>query len=64
MQQMHSGMSRNEAIGAVTGLSIDEVESRWRVWLGASAVVPTLIPVPTMITFPTVTPFVFPTQKP
>jgi len=57
IELLDSGMSRNQAIEQVTGLTIDEVESQWRVWLGASAVAPTLIPTPTLFIFPTVTPF-------
>lgn len=52
-----SGIGRNQAIEQVTGLSTGEVESRWRVWLGASPVVPTLFPTPTLWTLPTMTPF-------
>jgi hypothetical protein len=56
---LDSGTGRNDAIEQVTGLTIDQIESRWRVWLGASAVAPTLIPTPTMRVFPTITPFTF-----
>jgi hypothetical protein len=59
IQLLDQGVSRNKAIEEVTGLSISEVESRWRVWLGASAVPPTLIPLPTAPGFPTPTPFTF-----
>ena len=48
-----------ETLEIVLGLSIDEVESAWRVWLGAPAQAATLIPTPTLeMRFPpTVTPF-------
>jgi hypothetical protein len=53
---LDTGMGRNQAIEQVTGLSTEEVESRWRVWLGASEVVPTLIPAPTLFMPVIVTP--------
>lgn len=57
IELIDSGTRRNEAIEQVTGMSLADVESAWRIWLGASPVVPTLIPEPTLFTFPTVTPF-------
>ncbi len=59
IELLDTGIGRNQALEQVTGLTVDEIESRWRVWLGASAVPPTLIPTPTMIVFPTPTPFSF-----
>jgi hypothetical protein len=49
----------------VLALSAEDIESRWRVWLGASADVPTLIPTPTIfMNFPaTVTPYQFSTPS-
>ncbi|NLX09451.1 MAG: hypothetical protein GXY36_07320 [Chloroflexi bacterium] len=57
IELLAQGLGRNTAIEQVTGLTIDEVESRWRVWLGASAVAPTLFPTPTLLMFPSPTPF-------
>lgn len=59
MQAIRGGTGRNAALEQVTGLSLAEIESAWRVWLGASEVAPTLAPTPTMLVFPTVTPFTF-----
>jgi hypothetical protein len=59
IQLLDEGVPRNKAIEEVTGLSISEVESRWRVWLGASPVAPTLIPLPTAPVFPTPTQLTF-----
>jgi len=59
MQAIRGGMGRNAALEHVTGLSVAEIESAWRVWLGASEIAPTLVPTPTMLVFPTVTPFTF-----
>jgi hypothetical protein len=53
------GMPRNAAIEAVTGLSAQEVERQWRIWLGASPVPPTLAPTPTFQFLPSPTPFSF-----
>ena len=36
MQAIRGGMGRNAALEHVTGLSVAEIESAWRVWLGAS----------------------------
>jgi hypothetical protein len=57
MALIDKGTPRNQAIEAVTGMTVEEVESAWRVWLGASAVAPTLIPTPTLLFFPSPTPF-------
>ena len=57
MQAIRGGTGRNAALEQVTGLTLREIESQWRVWLGASDTAPTLFPTPTMVTFPTVTPF-------
>jgi hypothetical protein len=53
---VNEGMARNDAIEQVTGLSVTEVESRWRVWLGASPVAPTLVPTPAFFFLPSPTP--------
>jgi hypothetical protein len=55
---------RNEVLEEVLGMSITEIESEWREWLGASGTVPTLVTIPTMRIPPTVTPFIFPTKDP
>jgi hypothetical protein len=52
------GVGRNEAIEQVTGLTVAEVESRWRVWLGASPTPPTLVPTPAFFFLPSPTPYV------
>lgn len=59
IELLGQGMGRNQALETVTGLAADEIESRWRVWLGASPVAPTLIPTPTPLMFPSPTPFSF-----
>ncbi len=51
------GVRRNDAIEQVTGLSLAEVEQRWRVWLGASPIPPTLIPTPPFFFLPSPTPY-------
>lgn len=51
------GIPRVQAIEQVTGLSAGEVERRWRVWLGASPVPPTLFPTPTFYFLPSPTPY-------
>lgn len=69
VQLLEEGVYRNESdefnviLEQITGLSIAEIERRWRTWLGASPEAPTLIPTPTIeMRFPpTVTPFIFPT---
>lgn len=58
MVLLGDGVGRNEALEAVTGLTVVEIESQWRVWLGAPAQVPTLVPTPTPLFFPSPTPFV------
>jgi hypothetical protein len=57
IELLGQGVTRVRAVEAVTGLSAEEVESRWRVWLGASPVVPTLVPTPTFFFLPSATPF-------
>ncbi|MCD4685077.1 MAG: hypothetical protein K8S97_03970 [Anaerolineae bacterium] len=57
MESLRNGVPRIVALEQVTGLTIAEVESRWRVWLGASPVVPTTAAVPTPLMFPSPTPF-------
>jgi len=57
MQAIRGGAGRNAALEQATGLSVKEIEARWRTWLGASEAAPTLFPTPTMFTFPSVTPF-------
>lgn len=57
MELMRNGIPRIVALEQVTGLTIEEIESRWRVWLGASPVVPTAAPIPTPLMFPSPTPF-------
>jgi hypothetical protein len=59
IELLGTGMIRNQAIERVTGLPAQEVESRWRVWLGASPLPPTLFPTPTIYQFPSVTPWIF-----
>lgn len=48
-----------ESLETVLGMSTDEIETAWRVWLGASGAAPTLFPTPTQsyVFPPTVTPF-------
>ncbi|MBI5960229.1 MAG: hypothetical protein HY866_15930 [Chloroflexi bacterium] len=57
MKLVGSGITRTQAIQQVSGLTLEEVESRWRVWLGASPVPPTLIPTPTFFFLPSPTPW-------
>lgn len=52
-----SARPRNEVLEEVLGLSVEEIETRWRVWLGASPTAPTLIPTQPIMFPPTVTPF-------
>ena len=56
IELIDSGTRRDDAIEQVTGLSLAEVESRWRTWLGASPIPPTLIPTPTFFFLPSPTP--------
>ena len=51
------GVRRNAAIEQVTGLPLAEVERRWRVWLGAPPIPPTLIPTPPFTFLPSPTPY-------
>ncbi|HEX3053329.1 MAG TPA: hypothetical protein VHP83_21905 [Aggregatilineaceae bacterium] len=57
IELLDTGITRTSALEQITGLALDEIESRWRVWIGASAQVPTLIPTETLFFFPTLTPF-------
>ncbi len=57
IELLDRGIYRNQALEAVTGLPVEEIERRWRVWLGASPIVPTLIPTPTPLMFPSPTPY-------
>ncbi len=57
IELLDQGVRRNDALEEVTGLSVDEIERRWRTWLGALAEPPTLIPTPTMFMFASPTPF-------
>ncbi len=57
MLGIRAGEGRNAALEQATGLSVQEIETQWRVWLGAGAEIPTLIPLPTAFTFPSPTPF-------
>jgi hypothetical protein len=57
LEAMDGNVPRNVALEEVTGLSVEELESRWRVWLGASPTAPTLIPTQPMMFPPTPTPF-------
>lgn len=47
------------SLETATGDSVEEIESNWRVWMGASPEIPTLLPTPTLNfeARPTVTPF-------
>lgn len=58
---LDEGYTRDDALAEVTGLTPEEIETAWRLWLGASAEAPTLIPTPTIeMRFPpTVTPHTF-----
>jgi hypothetical protein len=64
IQTISTSVSRNEALEMALGMSVQEIEQAWRVWLGASPNPPTLVPIPTMRFPPTVTPFIFPTAQP
>lgn len=59
IQLLNQGITRNDAIEQVTGLSAQTVEQKWRVWLGGSATAPTLVPTPPIIWLPSPTPFTF-----
>ncbi|MBN2305816.1 MAG: hypothetical protein JXQ72_15140 [Anaerolineae bacterium] len=56
IELLDQGIGRVAAIETVTGLTAQDVESRWRTWLGASALPPTLVPTPTFLIFPTIAP--------
>jgi hypothetical protein len=65
IEGLRAGLDRSQVLETVTGLDLDEIERRWRVWLGASDDVPRLVPTPTFRPIPpTVTPFQFPTAVP
>jgi len=57
IELLDKGMQQNAALEAVTGLTAQEIESRWRVWLGASETPPTLFPTPTLFFLASPTPF-------
>ncbi len=57
IEEVGRNRPRNEVLEEVLGMPIQEIESAWRVWLGASAQAPTLIAIPTIRFPPTVTPF-------
>jgi hypothetical protein len=57
-----TGTTRNQALEAVTGLTVTEIETAWREWLGAEGPPPTLLPTFTPGFLPSPTPFIFPTQ--
>lgn len=63
VQRVRDGSDRNAALEDVTGLSVNEIETQWRVWLGASPDAPTLFPTEPFRFPPTVTPFIFPTSS-
>jgi hypothetical protein len=63
MQELGVGIPRNEALEKVTGLTIVQMETEWREWLGADGPAPTLIPTQAYQFPPTVTPFQFPTAS-
>lgn len=64
VQGVRDGSDRNAVLEEILGLRIQEIESQWRLWLGASADAPTLIPTEPFRFPPTVTPFIFPTAVP
>lgn len=57
IEEIGRNRPRNEVLEEVLGMPADQIESAWRIWLGATPAAPTLVPIPTMPTFPTVTPF-------
>jgi hypothetical protein len=57
-----SSVTLNQALEEVTGLSVVEIETRWREWLGASGAPPTLLPTFTPARLSSPTPFMIPTQ--
>lgn len=59
IELLRQGFTRNQAIEMTVGFTVQEVERRWRVWLGASPSAPTLVPTPTINWLPSPTPFVF-----
>jgi hypothetical protein len=59
-----TGITRNQALEAITGISSQEIETRWREWLGASGPPPTIAATWTPVRLSSPTPFVFPTAAP
>lgn len=49
IQEMAAGRNADTALEAALGISVVEMETRWREWLGASGAAPTLIPTPTLL---------------
>ncbi|NDJ87510.1 MAG: hypothetical protein GYB66_16675, partial [Chloroflexi bacterium] len=62
IEKVGTGIDRNGVLEEVLGMPIEDIERQWRIWLGASAEPPTLIPTPTFRFPPTVTPFQYPTS--
>ncbi|MBI5931328.1 MAG: hypothetical protein HY862_18620 [Chloroflexi bacterium] len=62
MHALADGTPRNEALVQVTGMSVVDIETAWREWLGAHGPAPTLIPTQAYRFPPTVTPFQFATS--
>ncbi len=58
-----TGISRDVVLEEVLGMSTQDIERSWRVWLGTFPDPPTLIPTPEFRFPPTVTPFQFPTSS-
>lgn len=63
VQAGKSGMTRNQALEKVTGVSVAELEREFRLWIGAPAEAPTLFPTPTFPSIPTQAPFQSPTPS-
>lgn len=64
VEGLGEGRDRNTLLTEITGLSVRDIETAWREWLGAQGPPATLIPTPTIeYRFPpTVTPYQFPTS--
>ncbi len=61
---LSTGMDRNTALEFVLGMSIDQIEYEWALWVGADSPAATLVPTWTPPPFrPTVTPFQFPSSN-